>query len=100
MKIARTDHPHTVPANVFHEGMVSIIGAGSAISKDIPAGEIAAGNPAKCICTVADYRAKLLGIANSSAQFDKSYTTERGATAAMKEEIREACKTHGIRFVE
>lgn len=78
----------------------AIIGAGSVVSKDVPAGEVAAGNPAKRICTVTDYKKKLLGIANSSARFGKNYTMERGVTATMKEEIREACNTHDICFVE
>lgn len=36
-------------------GSGSIIGAGSVVTKDIKAGQIAVGNPAKVICSVADY---------------------------------------------
>lgn len=39
-------------------GSNAIIGAGSVVTKDVPAGTVYAGNPAKLICTIEEYRAK------------------------------------------
>jgi maltose O-acetyltransferase len=35
-----------------------IIGAGAVVTKDIPSGSVAAGNPARVICTIEEYRAR------------------------------------------
>ena len=42
-----------LPCVTIGEG--SIIGAGSVVKNDIPAGMVATGNPAKAICSVSDY---------------------------------------------
>lgn len=47
----------TILPNV-HIGEWSIIGAGSLVTKDIPPHCVAAGNPARVICTVEEFRAK------------------------------------------
>lgn len=41
-----------------HIGDNAIIGAGSVVSKDIPANTVCAGNPAKVICTLDEYKLK------------------------------------------
>ena len=47
-----------LPGVTIGEGC--IIGAGSVVSRDIPPGSVAAGSPAKRICSVADYFARPL----------------------------------------
>ena len=47
----------TVLCNV-RIGRNAIIGAGSVVTKDIPANTVCAGNPAKFVCTAEEYRAK------------------------------------------
>ena len=39
-------------------GPNSIVGAGSVVTRDVPPETVAAGNPAKVICTLAEYEAK------------------------------------------
>ena len=41
-----------------HIGNNAIIGAGSVVSKDVPANTVCAGNPAKVICSLEEYRSK------------------------------------------
>ena len=43
-------------------GPNSIIGAGSIVTKNIPANVVAAGNPARIICTTEEYKKKVLRI--------------------------------------
>ena len=43
-------------------GPNSIIGAGSVVTKDVPPGVVAAGNPAKIILTIDEYKKKVIKI--------------------------------------
>lgn len=51
-----------------------VIGSGSVVTKDIASGMVAAGNPARIICTLEDYLGKVKGRMNSETCFDKEYT--------------------------
>lgn len=57
-------------------GQGSIIGAGSVVTRDIPSGMVAAGNPAKVICPVDQYLDKIRSIAQQKKIFDESYYIE------------------------
>lgn len=48
-----------------------IIGSGSVVSKDIPAGSVAAGNPARVIETIDQYRAKHNILLKESDKFEE-----------------------------
>jgi len=54
-------------------GVNSIVGAGSIVTKNIPAGTVVAGNPAKVICTMNEYRNKIEKISKQKKVFDKGY---------------------------
>jgi maltose O-acetyltransferase len=65
----------------------SIVGAGSIVSKSVPANVVVAGNPAKVICTVAAYEAKLKATFDVSPKFGEAYTLDFSITATMKQEM-------------
>ena len=67
----------------------SIIGVGSIVSKSIPVNVVAAGNPAKVICTVAEYETKLKLSFDTSPKFGGEYTLDGSITEAMKNEMIE-----------
>lgn len=50
-------HGATILCNV-RIGDNAIIGAGSVVTKDVPSNTVFAGNPARYICTVQEYKAK------------------------------------------
>ncbi len=54
-------------------GPSSIVGAGSVVTRDVPPYSIAAGNPARVICTVDDYVEKIRMISNGKKIFDEEY---------------------------
>lgn len=68
-------------------GENTIVGAGSIVSKSVPANVVVAGNPAKVICTVAEYEAKLKATFDSSPKFGEEYTLDFSITATMKHEM-------------
>jgi len=71
-----------------------IVGAGSVVTKDIPAGYVAAGNPARVICKTSELVEKNSAIGNSSV-FDNSFTIENGIDNEMKKTMIETLKSSG-----
>ncbi len=65
----------------------SIIGAGSVVAKDIPPDVVAAGNPAKVICSLDEYIERHKKELEASPKFGKEYTTKRNVTAKMRDEM-------------
>lgn len=65
----------TVLANV-RIGDDCVIGAGSVVTKDIPSGSVAAGNPARVICTLDEYRARHQAALAQGTLFDANAAAE------------------------
>jgi maltose O-acetyltransferase len=53
-----------------------IVGAGSLVNKNIPAGSVAAGNPARVLCTIDEYRARHQAALAAGTLFDESAWAE------------------------
>lgn len=73
-----------------------IIGAGSVVTHSIPDNTVAAGNPAKRICSVDEYKAKWI---TDEKLFDRSYRFSRKLSADKIDELREAT-ANGISFID
>lgn len=69
-------------------GENSIIGSGSVVSKDIPRGSVAVGNPAKVICSTEDYLSKHKENMKNGILFDESYTRAKHVSSEKKEEMK------------
>lgn len=66
-------------------GPNSIIGSGSVVTKDVPANTIAAGNPAKIISTVDEYKKKIQEISAQKKVFNEDYYIGNITEAKRKE---------------
>lgn len=77
-------------------GNNSIIGAGSVVVDDIPDNVVAAGVPAKVICSIDQYKAKHN---TTSKCFDKSYRYNRKISVQKINEMREAVSKE-IAYIE
>lgn len=58
-------------------GPNSIVGAGSVVTKDVPPGMVAAGNPAKVIMSVEEYLHKIRSIGKDKKVFGEDYYIEQ-----------------------
>lgn len=65
----------------------SIVGAGSLVAKSVPENVVVAGNPARIICTIAEYEAKLKATFAVAPKFGEDYTLDFAITDAMKQEM-------------
>jgi len=54
-------------------GANSIVGAGSVVTKDIPLSSVAAGNPAKVVCSTIEYKSKIETLCKQKKVFDQGY---------------------------
>lgn len=66
----------------------SIIGAGSVVTKDIPANSVACGIPARIVCSTFDYCSKVRLIPKE-LWFEEDYTIRGGITEGQKKEMLE-----------
>lgn len=77
-------------------GENSIIGANSLVKNSVPANVVAAGNPAKIICTLQEYEDKIRKEFEISPSFDYSYTVPGGLTDEKRQEMVEKIQTWGF----
>lgn len=68
-------------------GKNSIIGSGSVVTKDIPSGCVAVGNPAKVICKTEDYLNKNRELMKKSPVYDEKWTLRSKITNNQKKEM-------------
>lgn len=71
-----------------------VIGAGSVVSRDIPDGHVAVGNPAKPICTINEFLSKKRDEMNLVPCFGEEYTIRKGVTIDMKNEMNQKMKSN------
>lgn len=65
----------------------SIIGAGSVVTKNIPENVVAAGNPARVLCTLNDFLRKHNDSLKTSPIFGDEYTLRQNVNEKMKVEM-------------
>jgi len=58
-------------------GPYTIVGAGSVVTRDIPPRTVAAGNPARAICSLEEYLERIKVISADKKIFDESYYINR-----------------------
>ena len=80
-------------------GKNSIVAAGSIVTKSIPEGTVAAGNPAKVISTIERYIEKNEQRKNVSQVYDSSYTIKGNISHVDKNKMYEELKS-AVGFVE
>lgn len=76
----------------------AIVAAGSVVTKSVPSHTVVGGNPAKEICNVEEYKAKLDELQANAPKFENPYTLEGGITNEMKQEMKKKL-LHGEGFV-
>ena len=72
-----------------HIGNDCIIGSGSVVTKDIPAGTVFAGNPARKICDTAAFIEKHQTEMGRKPVYDESYTLRQGVSPEKKKQQQE-----------
>lgn len=68
-------------------GKNSIVGSGSVVTKDIPKNSVVAGNPAKVICTIDDFKLKHDSQIKESKKFSEKYKVNNKPTKNMINEM-------------
>ena len=64
-----------------------VIAAGSVVTRDVPDGVVVAGNPAREICKLDQFKAKRKAEMEGGFCFDETYTVDGGITDVMKEDM-------------
>ena len=80
-------------------GANSIVGANSTVLKDIPENVVAAGSPARVICTLEEFLKKNRKLMNDCPVFEEEYTLRKKITSEKKQEQFDAL-SHSVGFVK
>lgn len=77
-----------------------IIGAGSVVTRDIPSNTVAAGNPAKSICSTNDFKDKIISKMKNDNCFNEDYTMRKKVDKTKKQIQKEKLKKNHIGFTK
>lgn len=77
-------------------GPDAVVGAGSVVTRDIPPGSVAAGNPAKVLGSLRDYLKKIEAVRYEKKVFSEDYFIENLDDAKRREIIDSIGKTIGF----
>ena len=77
-------------------GPDAVVGAGSVVTRDIPPGSVAAGNPAKVLGRLADYLKKIQAARSGKNVFSEDYFIEHLDEAKRREMVDSIGKTIGF----
>ncbi len=80
-------------------GKNAIIGAGSVVTKDVPKGEVYAGNPAKFITKTDEYIQKQKTLLEVGPKYGEEYTLRSNVSNAKKQEMVDAVEDIGYGFI-
>lgn len=76
-------------------GENSIVGAGSVVTKDVPPGVVAAGNPARVICSMEDFVNSHAEYLKTCPTFGEEYSFNQGVTESMKATLKHTTGKRG-----
>lgn len=76
-----------------------IIGSGSIVTKDVPSNVVIAGNPAKIISNIDNYKNKMLKKMKDDNVFEENYTLRKGISKDKKNKMKKELNK-GIGFVK
>jgi len=79
-------------------GKDSIVGTGSVVTQDIPAGSVAVGSPAKVITSIAEYKERIRQMSEQGRVFNESYLIEN-IDQSRREEMLTYLASDGQAFI-
>lgn len=80
-------------------GNNSVVGANSVVTKNVPENTVVAGNPARVVCSLSEFKEKNSAIMQKTRVFGREYRFSKSLSQAQKNEMREAV-SNGIAFID
>ena len=80
-------------------GKNSVIGANSVVTRDVPEGSVVAGNPARILCSIDEWKTKIKADFESAIKFSEDYTMRKNVSAVKKKEMLEKMASE-IAYIE
>lgn len=74
----------------------AVIGSGSVVTKDIPAGTVTAGSPAKILCSIDEFKERYQTLSQDKPVFDERYLISNLTSERREELLKSVGDGHGF----